>query len=230
MKLAALSSGGKDSIYAIYNAQKNGHNTECLLTISPPSAESLLLHYQNTILTKLQSLSMNKPHIYKISTSNNIDHEIQMIKNAILDAIVKFDIDGLVHGCISSKFQINKLHKICNELNLKLYTPLQHYVNKNYLTNLIEDKFHFIVVAVSADGLNKKWLGKKIVTDDLSILNNLSDKYGFNINFDGGEAETFVTDCPLFKHPIKINRAKTMWDGYRGIFDIQEAELDYNAR
>jgi uncharacterized protein (TIGR00290 family) len=107
---------------------------------------------------------------------------------------------------------------------------LQHYVNKNYLTNLIEDKFHFIVVAVSADGLNKKWLGKKIVIDDLSILNNLADKYGFNINFDGGEAETFVTDCPLFKYPIKINRAKTMWDGYRGIFDIQEAELDYNAR
>ncbi len=230
MKLAALSSGGKDSIYAIYNAQKQGHTTECLITISPSSEESLLLHYPNVVLTKLQSTSMAKPHIYKISKSTNIYNEIDVIKNAVAEAVKNFDIDGLVHGCISSKFQIDKLHKICEDLNIKLYTPLQHCISKNYLYDLITSKFHFIMVTVAASGLNAKWLGRRIVIEDLETLANLSHKHGFNINFDGGEAETFVINCPLFRYPIKINNSTTIWDGYRGIFDIQEAELDYNVR
>ncbi|KKL70694.1 hypothetical protein LCGC14_2102370, partial [marine sediment metagenome] len=57
-----------------------------------------------------------------------------------------------------------------------------------------------------------------------------SKKYGFNLSFEGGEAETFVTDCPLFSYPIKIVKSKKIWDGYRGRFEILDAELDYRAR
>jgi len=73
-------------------------------------------------------------------------------------------------------------------------------------------------------------LGKIISTHDISQLNKLSDKYGFNLNFEGGEAETFVVDCPLYSDPIIINKSKTIWDGYRGRFEIEVAGLDFNAR
>ena len=40
MKLAAFFSGGKDSTYAIYDAQKSGHNIQVLFTVMPKSDES----------------------------------------------------------------------------------------------------------------------------------------------------------------------------------------------
>jgi diphthamide synthase (EF-2-diphthine--ammonia ligase) len=49
------------------------------------------------------------------------------------------------------------------------------------------------------------------------------------LNFEGGEAETFVIDCPLFFNSIKINEFTKNWDGYRGRFEIVDAELNYNA-
>ena len=42
-------------------------------------------------------------------------------------------------------------------------------------------------------------------------------------------AETFVTNCPLFKKPLFIQDSRTEWDGYRGRFEILEAKLKDNA-
>ena len=69
-------------------------------------------------------------------------------------------------------------------------------------------------------GEESKWENKllaeelKILKDDdfnldltgfnLTELENLSKKFHFNLNFEGGEAETFVINCPLFKKRIKI--------------------------
>ena len=70
MKLASLFSGGKDSAYAIYLAQKQGHEIKCLLSVFPKSDESHLLHYPNIELTKLQSESMNIPQLTITSNSD----------------------------------------------------------------------------------------------------------------------------------------------------------------
>ena len=83
---------------------------------------------------------------------------------------------------------------------------------------------------MSSGGLDETWLGRIISADDISQLDKLSNKYGFNLNFEGGEAETFVIDCPLYSHPIKIKKSKTVWDGYIGRFEIEDAHLEYNAR
>ena len=60
-------------------------------------------------------------------------------------------------------------------------------------------------------------------------LENLSKKFQFNLNFEGGEAETFVTNCPLFKNRIKITNSSKIWDGIRGRFEIVESKLENNA-
>ena len=71
---------------------------------------------------------------------------------------------------------------------------------------------------------------KIIDLDNLDTLESLSSKHGFNMNFEGGEAETFVINCPLFKNSISIKKSKKVWDGYRGRFEILEAELENNVR
>ena len=98
-----------------------------------------------------------------------------------------------------------------------------------YMNDLLSADFDFIIVSVSSDGLDDSWLGKKIGTNDVINLQSLSKKFGFNLNFEGGEAETFVTNCPLFSCPIEILKGKKIWDGYRGRFEILDARLDYDA-
>ena len=229
MKLACLFSGGKDSMYAIHLVQNQGHDVVCLLSIFPKSEESHLLHHPNLKWTKLQSESMNIPQLTASSNSDDTVDELIVMENLLQNAKDQFQIDGLVHGGIKSKFQKEKFETLCLKLNLVSVAPLWETEPKKYMNDLLDSDFNFIMISVSSDGLDEQWLGKIILKSDIEILNNLSNKFGFNLNFEGGESETFVLDCPLFSNPIKINKFVKDWDGYRGRFEIVDAELNYNA-
>ena len=229
MKLACLFSGGKDSTYAIHLAKKQGHDVVCLLSIFPKSEESHLLHHPNLKWTKLQSESMNIPQLTIHSNSDETNDELIVMEKLLQNAKEQFQIEGLVHGGIKSKFQKEKFETLCLKLNLVSIAPLWETEPEKYMNELLDSDFHFMMITVSSDGLDEQWLGKLISKFDIKILNNLSDKFGFNLNFEGGEAETFVIDCPLFSNPIKINEFIKNWDGYRGRFEIVDAELNYNA-
>ena len=229
MKLACLFSGGKDSTYAIHLAKNQGHDVVCLLSIFTKSEESHLLHHPNLKWTKLQSESMKIPQLTIISNSDEIEDELIVMEKLLQNAKEQFQIDGLVHGGIKSKFQKEKFETLCLKLNLVSVAPLWNSEPKKYMSDLLDSNFDFMMVTVSSDGLDEQWLGKLILKSDIEILNNLSDKFGFNLNFEGGESETFVLNCPLFSNPIKINKFVKNWDGYRGRFEIVDAELNYNA-
>ena len=229
MKLVSFFSGGKDSCYAIYKAKKLGHTIEALITIIPHSDESHLLHYDNITKTELQSKSMNIPQIIAKSSSTKTSDEILLLHKLIKKAKNDFQIEGIVHGGILSEFQKSKFESICKELNLQLISPLWHENASVYMKNLLDEKFEFIISSTTTNGLDDKWLGKTVTYDNLEVLESLSKKFNFNLNFEGGEAETFVTDCPIYSHPIKINKSQTIWDGYRGRFEIEDASLDSNA-
>ena len=229
MKLACLFSGGKDSTYAIHLAKKQGHDVVCLLSIFTKSEESHLLHHPNLKWTKLQSESMKIPQLTIISNSDETEDELIVMEKLLQNAKEQFQIDGLVHGGIKSKFQKEKFESLCLKLNLVSIAPLWGTDSNEYMNELLDSDFHFMMITVSSDGLDEQWLGKLILKSDLDILNNLSNKFGFNLNFEGGESETFVINCPLFSNPIKINEFTKNWDGYRGRFEIVDAELNYNA-
>lgn len=230
MKLAALFSGGKDSTFAIYQIQKEGHQVKCSVSVFPESEESLLLHYPNIEITKLQSESLGIPQLFMSVDSSKTDNELSALEELLKKAKEDYKIEGLVHGGILSEFQKKNFEKICSNLNLKFISPLWNKESKEYMQSLIDCNFHFIITSVSSDGLDQYWLGKEISYEELEKLEKLSKKYGFNLNFEGGEAETLVLDCPIFAYPIKIIKAKKLWDGYRGRFEIEEAGLDYRAR
>ena len=229
MKLASLFSGGKDSTYAIHVAKKQGHDVKCLLSVFPKSDESHLLHHPNMKWTKLQSESMNIPQLTIASTSDETDDELILIENLLQNAKEQFQIEGLVHGGIQSKFQKDKFENICSKLNLKVIAPLWNTDPEHYMNELVDSEFDFIMTTVSSDGLDDSWLGKSVSKSDIVSLKHLSEKFGFNLNFEGGEAETFVTNCPLFTNSIKINQSEKKWDGYRGRFEIVDAGLNFNA-
>ena len=230
MKLAALFSGGKDSTYSIYKAKQMGHDVRCLITLFPKSPNSHLLHFPSIKLTKLQSETMNIPHLVTELETDETNQEMKVLGILLKKAKQDFQIDGLVHGGISSEFQKKCFENICQENDLKIVTPLWNTYPKEHMNDLISSGFKFILTSVSSDGLDETWLGKIISISDISRLGELSNKYGFNLNFEGGEAETFVVDCPLYSQPIKISKSEKIWDGYRGRFEIEAASLNSNVR
>ena len=83
-----------------------------------------------------------------------------------------------------------------------------------------------MIISATSDGLDESWLGKEITNEDLITLQSLSQKHGFNLSFEGGEAETFVTNCPLFTFPIKIEKSKGNKRFYPlGLTDCERAIL-----
>ena len=229
MKLASLFTGGKDSIYSIYLAQEQGHDLSCLLTVFAESAESHLLHHPNLSWTRLQAESMGVPQMSARSVSVQTDAEMDVLDGLLHEAKTEFGIQGVVHGGIMSRFQKERFELLCRNHTLDLVSPVWGIPPEQYMRSLLDSSIVFIVTAVSSDGLDDSWLGRTISSSDVARLEGLARKFGFNMNFEGGEAETFVTDCPLFSHPIRINRARKIWDGYRGRFEIDDAELNYDA-
>ena len=44
--------------------------------------------------------------------------------------------------------------------------------------------------------------------------------------FEGGEAETLVLDCPLFKKRINVVEAQNVWEKDSGYYSIEKAVLE----
>ena len=229
MKLAALFSGGKDSTYAIYLAKKLGHSVDVLLTLYPHSSESHLLHYPNIEFTQLQAESMKTPQLIEETPSDDSENESKKLNNLISLAKEKYSIDGIVHGGILSEYQKDNFSLICEKNQLKIISPLWNKEPESYMKELLNENFEYIISTVSSAGLNDSWLGRIIDKNGLDELQKLQKKFRFNLNFEGGEAETFVINCPLFEKRLLIQDSTTEWDGYRGRFEILEAKLKDNA-
>ena len=100
MKLAALTSGGKDSIYAMYKASKE-HEIACLITFKSKKSDSYMFHIPNIHLVKLQAKAMNLPLIF-MESSGIKEKELDDIRKALKIAIKKYKIKGVVSGALAS--------------------------------------------------------------------------------------------------------------------------------
>jgi ABC transporter with metal-binding/Fe-S-binding domain ATP-binding protein len=218
-RLAALFSGGKDSTYAIYCTEKIGYNVDLLLTIYPSSSESLYFHYPNVKLTRLQAEAMRKKHIAKEAFSNELEALRDLIKR------ISHDIDKVVLGVSSSSFQKKAVESICREYGVEVFTPLWGLEPSKLLREIIKSNFQVMVTGVAALGLTMEWLGKILTEEDVEKLEEVSKKYGVNVCGEGGEMETIVLDCPLFKEKIQVLDYEVDWRGDRGSLIIRKAEL-----
>jgi len=220
MKLVALLSGGKDSVYALYKAKKEGHEIKYLATIHSKNPDSYMYHTPNIGLTFMQSRAMNIQLVSKESLGIK-EQEIRDLK-ILLKGL---DVDGVICGAIASKYQKDRIEEVCKELKLKLLTPLWNKNPEKLLREMLKEDFEIIITAVAAEGFDENWLGKRIDEECLKDLIELNKKYGINIVGEGGEMETFVLDCPLFDKKIEITKAEKIWKDNNGIYEIKDAKF-----
>ncbi len=207
MKLGILFSGGKDSTYSAWLAKKYGHELNCLISIFSENPESYMFHTPSISCVKHQAKIMEIPLIIQ-KTKGEKEKELEDLERAIQKAVKKYKIEGIVTGAIQSVYQASRIQKICDKLNLECFNPLWQKNEEEYLSELIQNKFKTIIVGVFAYPLGESWLGKEINQEFVKELKELNKKYKINIVGEGGEFESFVLNCPLFKKELNVINKK----------------------
>jgi len=212
MKLGILFSGGKDSTYAAYLAKQEGYSVECLISVFSENKESFMFHTPSVLKVKKQAKVMNIPLII-VKTKGEKEKELRDLEKGIVKAIKEFKIEGIVTGAVESVYQASRVQKICNKLKIECFNPLWQKGQLELLEDLIMEKFEVIIVGVFAEGLDKKWLGRKIDKSFILDIKKLNEKFGISLAGEGGEFESFVLDCPLFKHGLKVKNFQDFGSG-----------------
>jgi len=222
MKTAAiLFSGGKDSCLALHIALQKKYDVRYLLSVMPENFDSFMFHKPDLNLLKKQA-EMLGIRLIKGKTKGQEEKEVDDLRKLIEK--VKDDVEVIIVGGIASSYQGKRIKKICSELDLEFYAPLWDYSDSDVWNKLLKEKFKVILTKITCEGLGKEWLGKIIDKEKIGMLKKLGKKYGFRIDFEGGEAETSVLYMPEFKKEIKIKFDMASEGKYRHWIEIKEVK------
>jgi ABC transporter with metal-binding/Fe-S-binding domain ATP-binding protein len=141
----------------------------------------------------------------------------------------KYDTQGLVTGAIASEYQRTRIDLVCEAVGVRSFAPLWRKNPRQLIHEELDAGFKFIITSCNAMGLSQDWLGKIIDQKSLGELDALSARTGINPAFEGGEAETFVLDGPMFRTPLEVRQFEKVWAHDSGRLRILEANLKQNA-
>jgi len=218
IKLGSLFSSGKDSTFALWLMRKAGYPVECLITVKSRNPESYMFHTPAVELVELQAEAIGLPLVLQ-ETAGEKEKELEDLRAALREAKSKYEIEGVITGALWSTYQKERIERIAREENLAVFSPLWH-INQETEMRLVVSHFTVILTGISAYGLEKSWLGRRITMEDVDRLVALSKKLsrrgdqlsprfgGLNIAGEGGEFESLVLDGPLFKKRLVVEESE----------------------
>ncbi len=225
MKLAALFSGGKDSTYAARLAEKGGHEVSIFACMRPARGDSYMFHGVNIHLAPLLAEAQGKP-LASAPSSGEKEKEVEELKRLV----GLLDVEGVVTGAIASKYQRDRVDKICADLGIAHLSPLWGKDPREVLEAEIGSGMEIIMVHVAANGLDRSWLGRRIDMKAAEELARLNELYGVNVCGEGGEYESLVVDAPWFKKRLVVDEAEVIWEGTSGTYAVKGAHLAQKTR
>lgn len=222
MKLGVLFSGGKDSVLAAWLAKKEGYELECLISIDSRNLNSFMFHTPSIKRVVKQAEVMGVPLILK-ETEGEKEKELLDLEAAIMEAIDRYGIEGVVTGAVESVYQASRVQKICNKLEIECFNPLWQKDQIGLLEDLVENNFEVVVAGVFAYPLTSEFLGRKVDRKFIEDMEKLNKKFKINPAGEGGEFESFVLNCPLFSRPLVVEGFEDVSEGensWRRTYDI----------
>ncbi len=217
--IGALFSGGKDSTLAIHMASNSGMRPELLITMRSRNEDSYMFHRPNVEFCSLQASALGMRSI-EIDTEGNKEAELDDLARGLRDS----GVSVLITGAVASRYQKDRVDRICIELGIRHVSPLWG-IDPLAELNILARDFDVIITRVAAEGFDESMLGKRIDSSMIDRLVSLNRRYGINMVFEGGEAETFVLNAPMFSKRVIIDRHRIERDGSRASFIIEDAHL-----
>ena len=220
MRVAALFSGGKDSVYAVYVAQQRGWDVTHLIAIHPADPASMLYHVPNLHLTPLLAEAMGIPLVEEAAGTGEAAE-----LDALRRALRRTGAEGVVVGAIASDYQHARVNRVGHELGVRVFAPLWRRDPEALLRDYRAARMDIRFSAVSAEGLDATWLGRPLDDRAVEDLLRLRDRVGLHPCGEGGEFETLVLDAPFFRKAIRVDRAEPSWRGSSGVWRVDAATL-----
>ncbi len=216
MRVAILSSGGKDSAAAWWWAMCKGWDVVALVTMRVVSGDSMMFQVPGTEIVQHQAKLANVSWL-SIDTEGQEELEITDLENHISE----LEIDALVCGALRSDYQKSRIERMCQRLGIISYTPLWHQSGLAHISGLVKHGFGVMITSVACDGLDQTWIGKILDEKSLESMIELSKQYRFNVDGEGGEYETLVVHGPHFEGQIVVTGTPE-WYGRRGELQISK--------
>lgn len=196
MKTAGLFSGGKDSLYAIYLAEKQGVKVEHLICLIP-SFPSPSPHAENIDALKILAESMKK-------SLTIVD--LHKGERGFVQALKRLKVNALVAGDIFVEQHVSNLEKICGKAGVDLLEPLFGRKTSDLFCEIFDSGFKALIIGVNVRYLGEEWLGFTLSTETASTF--LSETKDVDPLGENGEYHTIVIECPLYPKPFKVKSSE----------------------
>ncbi len=198
MKTYAVAfSGGKDSTLALDRAIRMGLNVRYLINIYNCETNRVRFHGFKKEIIKAQADALSLELIQNGSTNENFEQ-------IFLEGL-KILKDKKVSGIIFGDIHLEDVKSWFEERTVKFgfdhIEPLWKNPQKSLISEVVDRGYKAIITNLDLESTNPNWLGQ-------TINHNLITQFeiaGIDLCGENGEYHSFVSNGPIFKHPISFN-------------------------
>jgi diphthine-ammonia ligase len=229
MKTIALLSGGKDSILAVLMAYRYGHEPAVIVNIVPAlpgeaeteSTNAAVGHdidsymYQTVGFEAVDSIAAclqvplrracvkrgrAKDQSLQYSEHPPDDDEVESLFHLLKAVKAEFpEVQGLTSGAILSNYQRNRVEFICDRLGIESLAYLWMRQPGEILDMAHDLSVRAVLVKTASIGLIPRKLIGRTLEEARPTLEKITAMYQSHLAGEGGEYETTVLNCPLFR-------------------------------
>lgn len=224
MRFVALISGGKDGWYGAAKAIALGHELVALGNLFPPTGvDECDSHMFQTVghevidcygecvgvpvfRRMLSGASKVRTLGYERAEEDEVE-DLFLLLQRVKSKVPK--LEAVSSGAILSNYQRLRVENVCRRLGLVSFAFLWQLDQCRVLQEMCDWGIKVVLIKVASYGLGREHLGREL-TEVSSVLARLSERYGVNACGEGGEFESLVLDCPLFRKKIVIEETETV--------------------
>lgn len=189
-------SGGKDSCFALMKAIEQGYTPAVLLNVMNETGKISRSHGIPESILRAQATAAGLP-IHLISSSWQ-EYE-QHFTTALQQLRETYAVTHAVFGDIDLQAHRDWEEKVCNSAELSAVLPLWQQDRRSLVMQMLDSGIQTMIVSCNTV-MGASFIGKTLTATLIDELEAL----GIDACGENGEFHTLVYDCPLFKHPLKV--------------------------
>ncbi|NJE48578.1 diphthine--ammonia ligase family protein [Thermococcus sp. 9N3] len=187
MKGVAFFSGGKDGLYAVHLAERNGIEVPYLLALK--TTIGLSPHWENFNALKTLADAMGK---------ELLTFDMSRGSKALAEFIASLDVDYIIAGDVLLEDHLKWIELLAEEARVKPLEPLWGCDTRKLAEEILNAGFEYAIIAVNREKLGKEWLGYTFRSvADLELF--LEKNPGVDPVGEFAEFHTVVLASPLFE-------------------------------
>ena len=224
MRVVALVSGGKDSLFSLFKCVALGHEIVALAHILPPlpdvECDSWMYQSVGSTAVPLLADALQLP-LYTRRTSANAKttsltyvqspgDEVEDLVELLRDVKLAIpNVNAVCAGALWSDYQRLRVENAASRVGMLSLAPLWRRNQRHLLNEMISVGVNAIIIKVAGVGLDTSHLGRTLA-EMQGTLEKLHDDYGSHICGEGGEFETLVLSMPNFKKRLVLDNVETI--------------------